>query len=980
MATTDLGKRRIISSVTRRASSSTRPCGGRCGLRRRRFLTAVTALVAVLAGTVLPMKPGRAEPVEPAVASREQAIAKIDADLRHLLENTPADEMVTVIVHLDDQVNLTGLLSQFDGNVDEVTVRKEMVESLKEHATQQQLTLRVQSLLWALDGKLARITPYWIFNGMAVTATPEVIWAIAAHDEVASIEHNETFESTGRAVLSAPRNWGVDQIGATTAQQRGYNGRGVVIAALDSGADIDGTTGSAPSNIAPTYRGGTNSWFDPYRSTTRPYDPTGHGTAVLSIMAGVANDVAPAGVAPGARWIAAKIFDDRGRASTEAVHAAFQWVLDPDGNPSTSDGADIVNNSWGSGNAACSFEFAADIAALQAAGVMVVFSAGNSGPATSTGMSPANLSGVFSVGAVDDTGAIWPGSSRGPSSCSGTTETFPDVTAPGVDIVAQTALGQTASHSGTSFAAPFVSGAAALLLQLHPGISPVELADLLRSTAVDLGPAGTDDTFGAGRIDVDAALKAPVGVGGLKGFTWFDANDDGAIGDTEFGAADVAVTLSRVGRDRLPRTADDVVVATQRTALAGTYSFAALESGQYVVEIDPASVPTGSSLAGPAWQVVDIEPASVTRADFAIDPGPTATVTGSVAVDIDGDGTADTAVSVAVLRLIRPGADGLFATVDDLVVARTATDAETGAFRFEDVVMGRYRVAIDRTSLADGTELASSSFQELVAGPNQIVVLEPFVVSQNVWRANIVYFSTRQGGTLDDGTPFHDEDVLVRFGESLDIFFDGSDVGLETNDLDALTIVDASTILFSLDRPMTIPGLGDVSDSDVIRFTGTFGRDTVGTLSIYLRGSAIGLTGPAGDIDALALRADGSLAFSVVGNPSLPGIARLRDEDIVVVTVVDGVPGELRVIFDGSAAGLPDRAADIDALSSDAIGLVFSTLGDSAIDGHPFTDGDLLRCDGAAERCPISAYRSQADLGLSGQDVDALHIPELRRA
>lgn len=71
------------------------------------------------------------------------------------------------------------------------------------------------------------------------------------------------------------------------------------------------------------------------------------------------------GVAPAARWIAARIFDDRGRSSAAAVHSVYQWLLDPDGNPATDDAPDVVNNSWTFTSPGCHLEFEPDLQALR---------------------------------------------------------------------------------------------------------------------------------------------------------------------------------------------------------------------------------------------------------------------------------------------------------------------------------------------------------------------------------------------------------------------------------------------------------------------------------------------------------------------------------------------------------------------------------------------------------------------------------------
>ena len=123
-------------------------------------------------------------------------------------------------------------------------------------------------------------------------------------------------------------------------------------------------------------------WFDAYGTYATPADAagpcSGHGTAVAGVIAGTTDDAGLAyGAAPGARLIAARIFDGTCRASASAVHAALQWVLDPDGDPDTADAPAVVNASWGAVAAGCPTTFQPDLAALRAAGIVVVAAAGN---------------------------------------------------------------------------------------------------------------------------------------------------------------------------------------------------------------------------------------------------------------------------------------------------------------------------------------------------------------------------------------------------------------------------------------------------------------------------------------------------------------------------------------------------------------------------------------------------------------------------
>jgi subtilisin family serine protease len=174
-----------------------------------------------------------------------------------------------------------------------------------------------------------------------------------------------------------------------------------------------------------------------------------------------------------------------------------------------------VNNSWDLGNVGTySGEFAPDIQSLTAAGIAVVCSAGNDGPPSfgqsNTSVSPANNPGAFSVGATDSRDQIASFSSRGPSAYDGVS-IYPILVAPGVYIPTTSLNGgySTFTNQGTSFAAPHVSGAIALLLSGRPAQlagKPDLVENALTSAALDLGQAGPDNTYGYGRLDAANAV------------------------------------------------------------------------------------------------------------------------------------------------------------------------------------------------------------------------------------------------------------------------------------------------------------------------------------------------------------------------------------------------------------------------------------------------------------------------------------------
>jgi len=168
----------------------------------------------------------------------------------------------------------------------------------------------------------------------------------------------------------------------------------------------------------------------------------------------------------------------------------------------------VVNNSWGFDGAdagECKDVFRPAVQALRAAGVAVVFAAGN----TATSISPANYPESFAVGAVNSALTIADFSARGPSACDG--GTYPDLTAPGVNVrTTDLTLGGTipdsyATVTGTSFAAPLVAGGMALLLSVDPELTVDQLEQALVRSAIDLGIPGSDNDSGHGLIDLAAA-------------------------------------------------------------------------------------------------------------------------------------------------------------------------------------------------------------------------------------------------------------------------------------------------------------------------------------------------------------------------------------------------------------------------------------------------------------------------------------------
>ncbi len=451
-----------------------------------RRLVLVVALFATVFGV------GTAAAARPAFVPATP-IASPSADVARVLNAVPPDGQVTVIVRLRSKATLAGAR-----HGTRAQRQRAAIDDLRHTADLAQGQLRAYLDAGRQQRRVASYTPFWVFDGMSVTATPAVIAELAKRPDVESITP-DAVDIVPTDAPTAPAEPNIAKVNAPALWSQGYYGQGVVVANLDSGVDV------THPDLAPSYRGGSNSWFDPYGQHATPTDLSGHGTETMGVMVGGQTGGTTIGVAPGATWIAGRVFNDAGTATATAIHSALQWVLDPDGNPATADAPAVVNNSWAYGNPGCNLEFQPDLQALRAAGIVPVFADGNSGPAGSTSVSPANYPEALSVGATNANDTIYAFSSRGPAACGEPSGTYPDLVAPGVNIYTTERFGMYSVATGTSLAAPHVAGAIALLMST--GLASATTAEqALLATATDLGVAGADNVFGRGRIDTAAAL------------------------------------------------------------------------------------------------------------------------------------------------------------------------------------------------------------------------------------------------------------------------------------------------------------------------------------------------------------------------------------------------------------------------------------------------------------------------------------------
>ena len=564
------------------------------------------------------------------------------------------------LVYLQNQTDFSALRTMVFAS--QAQQRTAVFALLSTQAAQEQAALRD----W-LAGRLgtaavADYQPFTIVNAIAVDGNLASMIALAQRPDVARLVANYPLfkawqapprlltsatafvpegQVTTAAQVNAPvqpmatgldaANWNISLVQADRVwNELGVRGEGAVVAGFDTGVSF-----RHPA-LVKQYRGNLQNgrfdhnynWFEPdgqlYPNgnlgkslSAQPRDCDTHGTHTMGTAVGDGGSSGTqVGMAPGAQWIAIPgicagtmaggLRDDIGGLK------AFQWLLCPTdltGNLATADcskAPDVVNNSWGSANPTNEVLRSA-LQALRAMNIAPVFAAGN--PRTGPGSigSPGNAPEAITVGATNSHDQVAPFSGRGPSFYEG--EQKPELSAPGDEVKSSVSSNGYDTYSGTSMAAPHVTGLLALMVaaDLRDGVRDFtvdELETFMTNTAVDLGAAGPDDDYGYGRIDAYAAVRWVLSAGDLRGQVRSQV-DNTPLAQVQVTGVSDAATFHGVS---------NAAGAYSVTVPSGSYDVAVAAWGYY-----------SSTFAGQT-----VLAGALAQADFALRPLPTAPVQGNV--------------------------------------------------------------------------------------------------------------------------------------------------------------------------------------------------------------------------------------------------------------------------------------------------------------------------------------------------------------
>jgi len=319
-------------------------------------------------------------------------------------------------------------------------------------------------------------------NAVIAELTPEQIKTIAQRSDISRIEGEKTM------ILELDQSAVTVKVVEAREKHGVGTGKAIIVAVLDG--EVDSTHPDLQGRVVQKKNYTEEPWGNPSK----------HGTHVAGIVAG--NGAVYKGMAPEAIIWNYKIYPSKDTQSKEGSRSA-DAIED-----AVKDGAQVINCSWGVSETNLDGKSIWAVTAERATrlGVVLVKSAGNSGPEERTITSPADALGdVIVVGAVGREGSgITEFSSRGPTADN---RPKPDLCAPGEQIMSAKEGGEYRRLSGTSMAAPHISGIAALMLERNPKLKPWQIKKILMDSAQRQNAEFDQNAQGAGLVDVVNAVK-----------------------------------------------------------------------------------------------------------------------------------------------------------------------------------------------------------------------------------------------------------------------------------------------------------------------------------------------------------------------------------------------------------------------------------------------------------------------------------------
>ncbi len=420
---------------------------------------------------------------------------------------------------------------------------------------------------------------------------------------------------------------------------------------------------------------------------------------------------------------------------------------------------------------------------------------------------------------------------------------------------------------------------------------------------------------------------------------------------------------------------DGTIVASSVTFVAEPAHGSLVNNGDGSVEYTPEADFYGTDTF--SYRVKDnrgafSDPATVTVSVNAVNDAP-------VAKDDNVVTLVDRPITIDVLADHGHGADS---DIDGTVVASTAVAQdlpEDGALRNNGD--GTFTYTPD--GAFQGVDRFTYNVLDDSGVISNIATVTITVGDQATPARSVLYFALGETQSLNNGLEAQKEDIIAYDGEEFSIFFDGSDLGLDSDKIGSIAVISPSEILMSFRTDARIPGIsGEVEPTDIVKFNATrLGSTTEGSFELYFRGRNVGLEGSNEDIDALHMLDDGRLVISTLSSFDVPDVSG-HDEDLLVFTPTDlgkSTDGSWALYLDGEDVGWDGY--DVDGVSIDDEGRFYFTgkgnvslpdvrfAGDDVVIFEPTSLGGSTR--GSYER---DLFFVGEDAGLDGHDIKAIHV------